>query len=136
MNGPRIQSNTATATYGGFVYRVSISNATSLDSVGITRSTTANGGAVVTSNNHGFENGDVVVLSNVEGMEQVNYDNNYGNVYTVAYNGEHSFTLTRDSSTAVDSGSFGKHSSGGFITKIGGPNAVPLFNVFNSHLPQ
>ena len=65
-------------------------------------------------------------------MTEVNYNNNKDNIYTVAYKTEHSFTLTQDSHTKVDASNFGKHSNGGFITKIGGPNAVPIATITDS----
>ena len=65
-------------------------------------------------------------------MTQVNYNNSNDNTYTVAYKTEHSFTLTQNSHTKIDSSNFGKHSNGGFITKIGGPNAVPIANIIDS----
>ena len=88
-------------------------------------------GAVISSNNHGFENGDVVVLSNVGGMTEVNYNNSNDNTYTVAFKTEHSFTLTQNSHTKIDASNFGKHSNGGFITKRCS-NAVPIANIIDS----
>ena len=59
--------------------------------------------AVVTSNGHGFVNGDRVYISGVSGMTQVN-----GNVYTVAGKTTNSFQLQ-----STNSGSYNSFSSGG-----------------------
>ncbi len=59
--------------------------------------------AVVTSNGHGFVNGDRVYISGVSGMTQVN-----GKVYTVAGKTTNSFQLQ-----STNSGSYNSFSSGG-----------------------
>jgi Flp pilus assembly protein TadG len=66
---------------------------------GITRANPA----VVTSNGHGFNNGDRVYISGVSGMTQVN-----GNVYTVAGRTTNTFQLS-----GTNSSSFNNFSSGG-----------------------
>ncbi len=54
--------------------------------------------AVVTSNNHGFNNGDRVYISGVKGMTQVN-----GNVYTVAGKTTNTFQLSGTNSNSYNS---------------------------------
>jgi len=70
---------------------------------GISRASTA----VVTSANHGFQNGDVVYISGVSGMTQVN--NKY---YTVSNRATNTFRLSGTSSSSWNS-----YSSGGTIRK-------------------
>ena len=60
-------------------YRVSTAGQY-LDPVGITVESAAHGGATVTSNSHGLENGDVVVFSQV-GTTPINFDNSKQNVH-------------------------------------------------------
>lgn len=66
---------------------------------GITRANPA----VVTSNGHGFNNGDRVYISGVNGMTQVN-----GNVYTVANKTTNTFQLS-----GTNSSNYNSYSSGG-----------------------
>lgn len=70
---------------------------------GITRANPA----VVTSSNHGFQNGDRVWISGVSGMTQVN-----NKVYTVSNRTTHTFALQGTSSSGWSS-----YSSGGIIRK-------------------
>jgi len=70
---------------------------------GISRASTA----VVTSANHGFQNGDVVYISGVNGMTQVN--NKY---YTISNRATNTFRLSGTSSS-----SWSNYSSGGTIRK-------------------
>ena len=70
---------------------------------GISRASTA----VVTSANHGFQNGDIVYISGVNGMTQVN--NRY---YTVSNRATNTFRLSGTSSSGWNS-----YSSGGTIRK-------------------
>lgn len=70
---------------------------------GITRANPA----VVTSNNHGFSNGDRVWISNVGGMSQVN-----NKVFTVANSAANTFQLQ-----STNSGKYSKYSNGGVIRK-------------------
>jgi Flp pilus assembly protein TadG len=70
---------------------------------GITRANPA----VVTSSNHGFQNGDTVYIRNVSGMSQVN-----DHVFTVANRTTNTFQLQ-----GVNSSSYNSYSSGGTVTK-------------------
>ncbi|MDP1738606.1 MAG: ubiquitin-activating E1 FCCH domain-containing protein [Caulobacter sp.] len=63
--------------------------------------------ARVTSNNHGFNNGDVVYITGVSGMTQVN-----NRAFTVASKTTHTFRLS-----GVNSSSYNNYSSGGTIRK-------------------
>lgn len=77
----------------------------------ITGATNANP-IVVTSAGHGFANGDAVVISDVQGMGQLN-----GNVYTVAGSTTNTFQLTNTDGSNVDGTSFGAYVSGGNARK-------------------
>jgi len=70
---------------------------------GITRANPA----VVTSSNHGFQNGDTVYIRNVSGMTQVN-----NRVFTVANRTTNTFQLQ-----GVNSSGYNSYSSGGIVTK-------------------
>jgi Flp pilus assembly protein TadG len=70
---------------------------------GITRANPA----VVTSANHGFQNGDTVYIRNVSGMSQVN-----NRVFTVANKTTNTFQLQ-----GVNSSGYNSYSSGGIVTE-------------------
>ena len=72
----------------------------------ITKITKANT-AVVTSNNHGFSNGDRVYIYDVDGMHQIN-----GKVYTVANKAKNTFQLQ-----GVKSSNYSSYDEGGKIRK-------------------
>jgi len=74
----------------------------------ITGITQANPG-VVTSNAHGFVNGDRVFVSGVVGMTQVN-----GNYYTVAGAAANTFQLTDLNGVNVNTTAFTAYASGGY----------------------
>lgn len=82
---------------------ISWQSGTSKNISGISKASTA----VVTSNSHGFQNGDVVYISGVNGMTQVN--NKY---YTVSNRAANTFRLSGTSSS-----SWSTYSSGGTIRK-------------------
>ena len=63
--------------------------------------------AVVTSNGHGFQNGDVVYITGVKGMEEVN-----DRTFTVANRTANTFQLSGEKSSKYD-----KYKSGGTIQK-------------------
>src|SRR5258705_11050491 len=78
----------------------------------ITGITQANPG-VVTSNAHGFSNGDRVFVSGVVGMTQVN-----GNYYIVAGAAANTFQLHDLNGNNVDTTGFTAYSSGGTVARI------------------
>lgn len=63
---------------------------------------------VITSVAHGFTNGDVVRISGVVGMTELN-----GNDYTVANKTDDTFELTNSAGTDIDGTTFGTYISGG-----------------------
>src|SRR6267142_2741024 len=78
----------------------------------ITAITQANPG-VITSNAHGFANGDWVFISNVVGMTQLN-----GNTYIVAGVTANTYTLTDLFGNAVNTTTFGAYISGGTAQRV------------------
>ncbi len=68
--------------------------------------------AVVTSNAHGFSNGDTVWIHNVSGMTQLN-----AKAYTISNVAANTFRLQ-----GVNSSSYSNYSSGGIIRKCASPN--------------
>lgn len=78
----------------------------------ITAITQANPG-VVTSNAHGYVNGDWVYISNVVGMTQLN-----GNTYVVAGAAANTFTLTDLFGNVVNTTGFGAYVSGGTAQRV------------------
>ncbi len=86
----------------------------------ITGITQANPGVVTTAQNHGFINGDTVLIESVVGMTEVN-----GNTYTVANKTNTTFELS-----GVDTTSFTAYSSGGKVrlTKSLDKVVCPCYN--------
>ncbi len=78
----------------------------------ITAITKANPG-VLTSNSHGFSNGDEVYIVSVGGMTELN-----GRNYRVANSTTNTFTLTDLYGTAINTTSFTTFTSGGTATEI------------------
>lgn len=78
----------------------------------ITGVTQANPG-VVTSNSHGFSNGDEVFITGVVGMTELN-----GKFYLVAGAAANTFTLTDVFGNAVDTTAFTAYSSGGSASRV------------------
>ena len=74
---------------------------------------TAANPAVVTSNGHGFSNGDNVIISGVVGMTQLN-----GITFTVANTATNTFSLQNYDGTAINSTSYTAYSSGGTAVRI------------------
>jgi len=79
----------------------------------ITGATQANP-AVITSNSHGFQNGDVVQINSVVGMTNLN-----GNNYTVANRAANTFELSGTNSTG-----YGAYVSGGTIDLVSVPVTI------------
>jgi hypothetical protein len=75
--------------------------------------------AVVSINSHGFSNGDLVRIQNVEGMTELN-----NNVYKVASAGANSFALNDADDNNIDSSLFTSYKSGGaareMVTTVSG----------------
>jgi len=69
--------------------------------------------AVVTSNGHGFTNGDHVIISGVGGMTEVN-----GITFTVADSATNTFSLKNYDGTAINSSAYTTYTSGGTAAKI------------------
>ncbi len=69
--------------------------------------------AVVTSNSHGFENGDFVNISGVVGMTEVN-----NTTFKVADKTTNTFELQNVDGTDINSSAFTTYSSGGVINRI------------------
>ena len=69
--------------------------------------------AVVTSNSHGFSNGDEVYITGVVGMTQVN-----GKRFRVANQTANTFELTDYSGANVNSTSYTAYSSGGTVARV------------------
>tara|TARA_Y100001938_G_scaffold88334_2_gene121091 strand:- start:531 stop:2534 length:2004 start_codon:yes stop_codon:yes gene_type:complete len=78
----------------------------------ITAITKANPG-VLTSNSHGFSNGDEIFVDNVGGMTEVN-----GRNYRVANSSTNTFTLTDLFGVAINTTNFTTYTSGGTATEI------------------
>jgi len=78
----------------------------------ITAITQANPG-VITSNAHGFSNGDWVSISTVVGMTQLN-----NNTYIVTGATANTFTLTDLFGNVVDTTAFGAYTSGGLAQRV------------------
>lgn len=77
----------------------------------------------VTSANHGFQNGDVVYISGVNGMTQVN-----GSYYTVSNRATNTFRLS-----GVSSSSWNNYSSGGTIRKCRVSNCAMVVTTSAAH---
>ena len=69
--------------------------------------------AVVTSNSHGFTNGDHVIISGVGGMTEVN-----SITFTVANSTTNTFSLQNYDGTAINSSAYTTYTSGGTAAKI------------------
>lgn len=83
----------------------------------ITKATKKNPVVITTSTNHGFVNGNSVVITNVGGMKQINYDVS-GTYYVVANATATTFELYKaDGTTKVDGSNYSSYSSGGTVTK-------------------
>ena len=81
-----------------------------LDTADITGITQASP-AVVTAEAHGFSNGDMVTITGVVGMVEVN-----GNTYKVASAATDTFALNTEADANVDSSGFTEYASGGIAT--------------------
>lgn len=79
--------------------------------------------AVVTSNGHGFQNGDVVYISDVSGMEEVN-----DRAFTVANRTANTFQLSGEESSKYD-----KYKSGGTIRKCKVADCSLVVTTASSH---
>ena len=78
---------------------------------------------VVTSTGHGFNDGDIVIIEEVVGMEEVN-----GQPYTVTNSNPNDFELYDLNGNTVDTSGFGAWSSVGIVTNQNlVPNAVSLY---------
>ena len=86
------------------------------ESLAITNITQANPG-VVTSTAHGLSDGDSVLITNVEGMTEVN-----GNVYTTANVTADTFELS-----GTDTTGYGAYTSGGYWNETDQPSCVTFF---------
>ena len=69
--------------------------------------------AVVTSNSHGYSNGDFVIISGVVGMTEVN-----GKTFKVADKTTNTFELQNVDGTDINSSAYTAYSSGGVANKI------------------
>jgi hypothetical protein len=78
----------------------------------ITGVTNANPG-VITSNSHGFSNGDEVYIDSVGGTTRLN-----GRFYLVAGAAANTFTLTDIFGNAIDTGTYGTYTSGGTVARV------------------
>lgn len=78
----------------------------------ITGATKASPG-VITSNSHGFSNGNEVYISNVGGMTQLN-----GKYFLVAGVTTNTFTLTNLDGTPINTSSYGTYTSGGSVARV------------------
>lgn len=78
----------------------------------ITNITSASPG-VITSNGHGYENGDEVFISGVVGMTELN--NKY---YLIANKATNTFQLTDIAGNAIDTSGFTAYSSGGEVSRV------------------
>lgn len=88
----------------------------------ITGITQANPG-VVTVTSHGYTNGDMVTVTGVTGMTEVNSIR----TYIVANATTHTFTLVDETGAAIDTTSFTAYSSGGTAKKV-----VSLTSIYSS----
>ena len=107
-------SDTYILEFGDSIMRVYRNGAQVLNATAktITAITKANPG-VLTSNSHGFSNGDEVYITSVGGMTELN-----GRNYRVANSTTNTFTLTDLYSTAINTTSFTTFTSGGTATEI------------------
>ena len=107
-------SDTYILEFGDSIMRVYRNGAQVLNATAktITAITKANPG-VLTSNSHGFSNGDEVYIASVGGMTELN-----GRNYRVANSTTNTFTLTDLYSTAINTTSFTTFTSGGAATEI------------------
>lgn len=78
----------------------------------VTGATKANPG-VITSNSHGFSNGDIVSFASVGGMTQLN-----GRTYTVANVTTNTFTLKDVFGVNVNTTGYGTYTSGGTVSRV------------------
>jgi len=69
--------------------------------------------AVVTANSHGYSSGDLVMLSGVGGMTEVN-----GNIYRVASATTNTFALNTLAAAAVNSTAYTTYTSGGTVNPV------------------
>lgn len=79
--------------------------------VTITGATAANP-VVITANSHGFSNGDTVVISDVEGMEEIN-----DLIFTVANKTANTFELTNNLGANINGTAYTAYVSGGYARK-------------------
>lgn len=86
------------------------------DEITITGITQANP-AVVTATAHGLSNGDKVIITEVAGMTEVNFDGLYANVYTVASATANTFALS-----GINSTGYGAYTSGGVVRYFNAAN--------------
>lgn len=104
----------ATATRGAITGSTAITNAvwksgSTKNISGITRASQA----VVTSNAHGFANGDYIYITGVNGMTQIN-----NKIYTVSDRTTNTFKIKNGTTGAyINSSSYSNYSSGGTIQK-------------------
>jgi len=107
-------SDTYVLEFGNGVMRVFRNGLQVLDSSSktVTAITKANPG-VLTSNSHGFSNGDEIFVDNIGGMTELNVRN-----YRVANVTTNTFTLTDLFGNAINTTSFTTFTSGGTATKI------------------
>jgi hypothetical protein len=73
--------------------------------------------AVVSATAHGFSNGDKVIITEVVGMTEVNFDGLLANVYTVASATTNTFALS-----GVNSSGYTAYSSGGVVRYFNAAN--------------
>lgn len=76
----------------------------------ITGVTQANPG-VVTATSHGYSDGNIVIIENVEGMIEVN-----GGIYIIANSATHTFELTDIDGNNVDTAGFTAYTTGGYTS--------------------
>ncbi len=107
-------SDTYILEFGDSIMRVYRNGAQVLNATAktITAITKANPG-VLTSNSHGFSNGDEVYIASVGGMTELN-----GRNYRVANSTTNTFTLTDLYGVAINTTSFTTFTSGGTATEI------------------
>lgn len=97
------------------------SNSNGDSSFSISSITNANPGVVTTSTNHGFSDGDQVVLNNVEGMTEVNFQR-----YTIA-------NVTATTFSIVDTTTFGAYTTGGVVNLSPGLPIMGLTRYLNDN---